>query len=87
MSARKPRYPKDSLDALEFVKWLDSQREYSLDTDGTTRVYVNGVWLDPDFKRELRRYRNGHIVTIRTDTAKRLLSILNLSLGDFHGRS
>lgn len=82
MSVRKRRSPVANVDAVQFIGWLDSLSHYDADVDGKTRLYINNVHPEPDIKRELRRYRHGHVVTLRAHTANRLSSYFNLKLED-----
>lgn len=88
MSARGRRSPKSNVNALEFIAWLDTRRKYERDVDNYERQYINGVWVDHDTRRELRRYRNGHIATLRISTITRILNKFNLTYEDYqHGSS
>lgn len=82
MSAAGRRSPRANVDALLFVAWLDSLSTHEEDVDGRLRLYINNVHPDADTKRELRRYRNGHVATLRPSTVSRLLSYLNLNMED-----
>lgn len=82
MSVRRRKSPFDNVDAVQFIAWLDSLSTYDADVDGKTRLYINNVHPEPDIKREIRRYRHGHVATLRLSTANRLSSYFNLKLED-----
>lgn len=85
---RQRRSPKRNVDAPTFVAWLDSQAVYAVDLDSVRRVYINNIWVDPTLKRELRRYRNGQVKTLRPEVAAHIANTFNLSMEDFqHGSS
>lgn len=83
----KHKSPKNNVDAGAFSAFLDAHKHRDLDLDDIERVYINNVWIDPTLKRILRRYRNGHIRTLRPAVATRILTQLNFTLEDFNGRS
>lgn len=78
------RSPRRNVDASTFVQWLDNRRSDVLDIDRVHRAYIHGVWLDPDTRRELRRYRNQTVRSIRPETAERILNIFNYTLEDYN---
>lgn len=80
---RTRRSPHANIVSADFVQWLDNQRDYVLDLDDVHRVYINGHWLTPTLKRELRRYRNGTVTSIRTTTATTILTQLGFTMEDF----
>lgn len=88
MSVRERRSPKGNVDAVEFITWLDSFSSHDDDVDGKQRLYINNVHPDEVVKRELRRYRHGQVLSIRTVTAERIATYFNLNLRDMnqHGR-
>jgi hypothetical protein len=72
------RPPKENVDAQELVRFLDTHATLEADLDGVTRSYINNIRVDLITKRELRRYRNQHVLTVRPRTLNRLLSHFNL---------
>jgi hypothetical protein len=78
VAAMKRRSPKRNVSAAELMEFLDSYATIGVDLDRTQRVYINNVWIDPIHKREIRRYRNGHVRSIRPETLELLLEHFNL---------
>lgn len=72
------RPPVQNVDALGLIQFLDSHATMEEDLDHVTRSYINGVWVDANTKRELRRYRHQHVLTVRPRTLTRLLTQFNL---------
>jgi hypothetical protein len=75
---RSRKSPKRNVTAIELVAFLDAHATLNVDLDRTRRSYINGVWVDPLHKREIRRYRNGHVRSIRPETLEELLTYFNL---------
>jgi hypothetical protein len=72
------RSPKRNVTAAELVEFLDTYATIGVDIDRAQRSYINNVWVDAIHKRELRRYRNGHVRSIRPETLDQLLQHFNL---------
>lgn len=88
MSADRRKSPKSNVSAVELTAWLDQLSSLDHDVDGKTRLYINNVHPDPIMKRELRRYRNGQVRSLRPVTVQRVLTYFNLKLEDMpHGKS
>jgi hypothetical protein len=72
------RSPKRNVSAVELMEFLDTYATIGVDLDRTQRSYINNVWVDAIHKREIRRYRNGHVKSIRPETLQRLLDNFDL---------
>jgi hypothetical protein len=72
------RSPRHNVPASEVLALLDTYATISTDLDGQTRSYINGIWVTPTWKREIRRWRNGQIRTIRLSTLNELLDFFDL---------
>ena len=72
------RSPRRNIDAADVVALLDSRATIEVDIDGVTRSYINGVWVTPTWKRQIRRWRNGHVRSLRPETLAELLNYFNL---------
>lgn len=73
------RRPFKNVDAGDFLAFLEGYLTRPLDLDGVRRTYLNGVHLDPSHRRELRRYRNGQVASVRPSTAHRIADHFNLT--------
>jgi len=72
------RAPRENVDAQELVEFLDTHATLEADLDGVHRSYINNIRVDLNTKRELRRYRHQHVLTVRPRTLTRLLTQFNL---------
>jgi len=70
------RSPSRNVPADELIEFLD--RYAIIDVGADPRSYINNVWVDPIHKREIRRWRNGHVRSVRPETARNLLNFFNL---------
>jgi hypothetical protein len=79
------RSPRRNIPASTFVQWLDSHRRWGVDLEGYERPFINGFEIDKDTKREIRRWRNGHVLSIRPEVAQRIADMFNLTMEEFDG--
>lgn len=75
---RTRRSPRRNITATDLMDFLDRYATIEVDLDLISRSYIHGVWVDPVHKREIRRYRNGQVKSIRPETLQNLLSYFNL---------
>lgn len=72
------RSPKRNVPAVDLMAFLDSYATMDVGLDRTPRSYINNVWVDENHKRVIRRYRNGHVRSIRPESLTELLNYFNL---------
>lgn len=74
----KRHSPHRNTPAAELIDFLDAHAILDVDIDGVQRGYINGVWIDSLHKREIRRYRNGQVRSIRPESLSKILEFFNL---------
>lgn len=72
------RSPRKNIPAADVVAYLDKHAIVDRDSDGVRRSYINNVWVDSTYKRIIRRWRHGHVRSIRPATVRILLDHFKL---------